>query len=61
MNREEQLAMLIVLEDFFCKRTTEFIKANLKNIGERSKEIFEILPMPPERKATAIYGYSKGG
>lgn len=47
-------------EDFFWKRTTEFIKTNLKEIGELSKEIFEILPMSPERKATAIYGYSKG-
>lgn len=60
MNREEQLAMLIDLEDFFWKRTTEFIKTNLKEIGELSKGIFGILPMPPERKATAIYGYSKG-
>lgn len=60
MNKEEQLAVLIDLEDFFWKRTTEFIKTNLKEIGELSKEIFEIFPMPPERKATAIYGYSKG-
>lgn len=60
MNKEEQLAVLIDLEDFFCKRTTEFIKANLKEIGEHSKEIFDILPMPPERKATAIYGFSRG-
>lgn len=60
MNKEEQLALLIDLEDFFWKRTTEFIKTNLKEIGGLSKEIFEILPMPPERKATAIYGYSKG-
>lgn len=60
MNREEQLAVLIDLEDFFWKRTTEFIKTNLKEIGEFSKEIFETLPMPPERKATAIYGYSRG-
>lgn len=60
MNKEEQLALLIDLEDFFCRRTTEFIKANLKEIGEHSKEIFQILPMPPERKATAIYGFSKG-
>lgn len=60
MNQEEQLAVLIDLEDFFCKRTTEFIKANLKEVGEHSKEIFEILPMPPERKATAIYGFSRG-
>lgn len=60
MNKEEQLALLIDLEDFFWKRTTEFIKANLKEIGELSKEIFEIMPMSPERKATAIYGFSKG-
>lgn len=60
MNKEEQLAVLIDLEDFFCKRSTEFIKANLKEIGEHSKEIFDILPMPPERKATAIYGFSRG-
>lgn len=60
MDREEQLALLIDLEDFFWKRTTEFIKVNLKELGERSKEIFEIFPISPERKATALYGFSKG-
>lgn len=60
MNKEEQLALLIDLEDFFWKRTTEFIKVNLKELGERSKEIFEIFPISPERKATALYGFSKG-
>ena len=29
MNREEQLALLIDLENFFWKRTTEFVKVNL--------------------------------
>ena len=60
MNREEQLALLIDLENFFGERTTEFAKVNLQELGERSKEIFEILPISPERKATAIYGFSKG-
>lgn len=60
MNKEEQLALLIDLENFFWKRTTEFAKVNLQELGERSKEIFEILPISPERKATAIYGFSKG-
>lgn len=60
MNREEQLALLIDLENFFGERTTEFVKVNLQELGERSKEIFEILPISPERKATAIYGFSKG-
>ena len=40
MNKKEQLALLIDLEDFFWRRTTEFIKVNLKELGERSKEIF---------------------
>ena len=60
MNKKEQLALLIDLEDFFWRRTTEFIKVNLKELGERSKEIFEIFPISPERKATALYGFSKG-
>lgn len=60
MNKKEQLALLIDLEDFFWKRTTEFIKVNLKELGERSKEIFEIFSISPERKATALYGFSKG-
>lgn len=60
MNKEEQLALLIDLENFFWKRTTEFIKVNLKELGERSKEIFEIFSISPERKATALYGFSKG-
>ena len=60
MNREEQLALLIDLENFFGERTTEFVKVNLQELGELSKEIFGILPISPERKATAIYGFSKG-
>lgn len=60
MDREEQLALLIDLENFFWRRTTEFIKVNLKELGERSKEFFEIFPISPERKATALYGFSKG-
>ena len=38
MNKKEQLALLIDLEDFFWRRTTEFIKVNLKELGERSNE-----------------------
>lgn len=60
MDREEQLALLIDLENFFGRRTTEFIKVNLKELGERSKDFFEIFPISPERKATALYGFSKG-
>lgn len=60
MDREEQLALLIDLENFFGKRTTEFVQVNLQELGELSKEIFGILPISPERKATALYGFSKG-
>lgn len=60
MDREEQLALLIDLENFFGKRTTEFVQVNLQELGELSKDIFGILPISPERKATAIYGFSKG-
>lgn len=40
MNREEQLALLIDLENFFWERTTEFVKVNLQRIGRTLKRDF---------------------
>ena len=61
MNREEQLALLIDLENFFGERTTEFVKVNLQELGELSKEIFGILPISPETCRRTNYKQKHNG
>ncbi len=60
MDREEQLALLIDLENFFLRRTTEFIKVNLKELGERSKEIFEFCLYHQNGKQQLFMGLARG-